>query len=57
MWRSPPIPGELSPDQVKDRGENCIGKWFSHLTLFFFAVLASVLSDELSLWPYSRLEC
>jgi hypothetical protein len=38
-WRSPvegspPILGEVSPDQVKDGGKDHICKWFSHLTLF-----------------------
>jgi hypothetical protein len=24
-WRSPPIPGEVSPNQMQVGGENCIG--------------------------------
>jgi hypothetical protein len=40
--RSPLVPGEISPDQVKDGGENGISKSFSHLTLLFFTVLSSV---------------
>jgi hypothetical protein len=56
-WGSPPIPGEILPNQVKDGGKDHIDKWFSHLTLSSFAVLSLFSSDELSLWPYSRLEC
>jgi hypothetical protein len=43
-WRSPPIPGVISLDEVKDGGKDRIGKWFKHLAPFFFAVLASVFS-------------
>jgi hypothetical protein len=46
--RSPPIPGEISPDQVKDGGKDRIGKWFYHLTLSLRCSCLYFLSDELS---------
>jgi hypothetical protein len=46
--RSPPFFGEVSPDQVKNGGQNHIGKWFGHLTLVLFAASClSFFSNEL----------
>jgi hypothetical protein len=50
-WRSPSILDEISLDQVKDRGKNCIGKWFSHLTLFpvDLASVSSLINSSVAL--------
>jgi hypothetical protein len=32
------VSGEVSPDQVKDGSENCMGKWLYHLTILLSAV-------------------
>jgi hypothetical protein len=52
--RSPPIFGEVSPDQVENRSKDCVGKRLRH-SYRVLRLLASIFSSDLLFGLYSKV--
>jgi hypothetical protein len=49
------IPGEVSPDQVKNGSENSVAEWLCHTILLFLLLFSSLMMFSSAFTK--RLEC